>query len=45
MLCNMIGQWVANGEVPNDINMLGKMVQDICFNNAKHYFALPGEQA
>ncbi|MBY5946155.1 glucuronate isomerase [Photobacterium rosenbergii] len=45
ILCNMIGQWVANGEVPNDINMLGNMVKDICFNNAKRYFTLPGEQA
>ncbi|AJR06156.1 glucuronate isomerase [Photobacterium gaetbulicola] len=45
ILCNMIGQWVLNGEVPNDINMLGKMVQDICFSNAKRYFTLPGEQA
>ncbi|MGR5063075.1 glucuronate isomerase [Photobacterium sp. DNB22_13_2] len=45
ILCNMIGQWVENGEVPNDINMLGNMVQDICFGNAKRYFTLPGEQA
>ncbi|MCQ1059707.1 glucuronate isomerase [Photobacterium sp. ZSDE20] len=45
ILCNMIGQWVENGEVPNDINMLGKMVQDICFGNAKRFFTLPGEQA
>ncbi|MDV5167848.1 glucuronate isomerase [Photobacterium rosenbergii] len=45
ILCNMIGQWVENGEVPNDINMLGKMVQDICFSNAKCYFTLPGEKA
>ncbi|WEM45885.1 glucuronate isomerase (plasmid) [Photobacterium sp. DA100] len=45
ILCNMMGQWVENGEVPNDISMLGKMVQDICFSNAKRYFTLPGEQA
>ncbi|KHT62840.1 glucuronate isomerase [Photobacterium gaetbulicola] len=45
ILCNMMGQWVENGEVPNDINMLGNMVQDICFNNAKRYFTLPGEQS
>ena len=45
ILCNMVGQWAENGEVPNDINMLGQMVKDICFNNAKSYFRLPGEQA
>lgn len=38
ILCNMIGQWVERGEVPNDLPMLGQMVEDICFNNAKNYF-------
>ncbi|MGF1702130.1 glucuronate isomerase [Photobacterium makurazakiensis] len=45
ILCNMIGQWVENGEAPNDMNLLGQMIKDICFNNAKSYFRLPGEQA
>ncbi len=38
ILCNMIGTWVENGELPNDIRLLGKMVEDIAFNNAKRYF-------
>ncbi|EMF4355515.1 glucuronate isomerase [Providencia rettgeri] len=38
ILCNMIGTWVVNGEAPNDEKRLGKMVQDICFNNAVNYF-------
>lgn len=38
ILCNMIGTWVENGEAPNDIVLLGEMVQNICFNNAKAYF-------
>ncbi|MBD1556941.1 glucuronate isomerase [Vibrio sp. S9_S30] len=38
ILCNMIGQWVARGEAPNDLPMLGKMIEDICFNNARNYF-------
>ena len=45
ILCNMIGQWVENGEAPNDMNLLSQMIKDICFNNAKSYFRLPGEQA
>jgi glucuronate isomerase len=45
ILCNMIGQWVQNGEAPHDMAMLGKLVQDIAFNNAKTYFKLPGELA
>ncbi|MEX0424899.1 glucuronate isomerase [Providencia rettgeri] len=38
ILCNMVGTWAINGEVPNDEKMLGSMVQDICFNNALNYF-------
>lgn len=37
-LCNLIGTDVENGEIPNDMNMLGQMVEDICFNNASNYF-------
>ena len=37
-LCNLIGTDVENGELPNDMQMLSEMVEDICFNNAKHYF-------
>ena len=40
ILCNLIGTWVENGEYPNDENMLGTLVEDICYNNAKEYFGL-----
>lgn len=40
ILCNMIGEWVENGEVPNDMDLLGKIVQDISFNNAVNYFGV-----
>jgi glucuronate isomerase len=40
ILCNIIGKWVENGEAPNDMKLLGKMVQDICFNNAMNYFEI-----
>lgn len=40
ILCNLIGTDVENGELPNDIQWLGKMVQDISYNNAKNYFGL-----
>ena len=39
ILCNLIGRDVENGELPNDIEFLGSIVQDICYNNAKEYFA------
>ena len=38
ILCNLLGTDVVNGELPHDINLLGQMVEDICYNNAKSYF-------
>ena len=38
ILCNMIGEDVKRGELPNDMQHLGKMVEDICYHNAKLYF-------
>lgn len=38
ILCNLIGNDVENGELPKDVAWLGKMVQDICYYNAKAYF-------
>ncbi len=38
ILCNLIGQDVENGELPDDEKWLGKIVADICYYNAKAYF-------
>jgi glucuronate isomerase len=38
LLCNLFAEDVENGELPNDIEWLGKIVQDICYYNAKNYF-------
>lgn len=40
ILCNLIGNDVENGELPNDINWLGNMVANISYFNAKKYFNL-----
>ncbi len=40
VLCNLIGRDVVNGELPNDMKLLGGMVEDICFHNAHRYFGL-----
>jgi glucuronate isomerase len=40
-LCNMLGNDVVNGEIPHDMELLGKMVENICFNNAVAYFNFP----
>jgi len=40
ILCNMLGSDVEAGLLPNDSDLLGNMVEDICFNNAKKYFPM-----
>jgi glucuronate isomerase len=38
LLCAMLGRDVERGMVPHDVGMLGKLVQDVCFRNARDYF-------
>ncbi|WP_259070576.1 glucuronate isomerase [Mucilaginibacter sp. X4EP1] len=38
ILCNLFGNDIENGELPNDIAWTGKVIQDICYYNAKRYF-------
>ena len=40
VLCNLVGTWAENGEVPYDIDLLGNMVENICYNNAFNYFGI-----
>lgn len=40
ILCNLLGTDIENGEIPNDMELVGGMVKDICYNNAKRYFGL-----
>ncbi|MFZ5988759.1 MAG: glucuronate isomerase [Bacillota bacterium] len=40
ILCNLIGTWVENGEAPNDMDIIGGIIKDICFYNAKEYFGI-----
>lgn len=40
ILCNIIGTWAEEGQAPKDLPYLGKIVQDICFNNAHDYLEL-----
>ncbi|MBR5310982.1 MAG: glucuronate isomerase [Oscillospiraceae bacterium] len=44
ILCSLIGEWVENGEYPNDLSTLGKIVEDISYNNAARYFGLEEKQ-
>ena len=38
LVCSLIAEWVENGEVPNEIEFLGEIVQGISYYNAKGYF-------
>ncbi|MBS1577299.1 MAG: glucuronate isomerase [Bacteroidetes bacterium] len=38
ILCNTFGEEIENGELPNDMEWIGKIVQDICYTNTKKYF-------
>lgn len=38
ILCNLFGEEIENGELPNDLKWTGKVIEDICYNNAKKYF-------
>ncbi|GAA0309846.1 glucuronate isomerase [Gracilibacillus halotolerans] len=38
IMCNLVGEWVENGEYPNDEEMLKEIVQGISYYNAKEYF-------
>jgi len=40
ILCNMVGGDVEAGLLPNDIDWLGRMIENICFNNAAQYFSM-----
>jgi len=41
ILCDIVGQDVARGELPNDDRLLGTLIQGICHQNARSYLQLP----
>jgi glucuronate isomerase len=41
VLCNLLGRDVENGELPADFDLVGSMVENICYNNAQRYLNLP----
>jgi glucuronate isomerase len=38
VLCNVLGQGLVTGELPEDMPLIGNMVKEICFSNARDYF-------
>jgi glucuronate isomerase len=41
LLCNLLGSEMKRGLIPDDVRMVGNMVKDICYYNAKRYFNFP----
>jgi glucuronate isomerase len=39
ILCNILGEEIENGELPDDLEWTAKLVRDICYYNAKNYFS------
>lgn len=40
ILCNVIGEEIEKKELPNDIELMGNLVENICFKNAESYFMI-----
>ncbi len=38
LLCNLFGEDIEKGELPADMDWTGKVIQDICYTNARNYF-------
>jgi glucuronate isomerase len=41
-LCNLIGRDIEAGQIPNDEKLVGPMIKNICYTNAKNFMAFPG---
>ncbi len=42
ILCNMLGRDIENGEIPANMDLVGSMVRNICYHNAKNYLGFGG---
>jgi glucuronate isomerase len=41
-LCNLVGRDMENGALPNDEKLVGPMIRNVCYANARNYLAFPG---
>jgi glucuronate isomerase len=41
VFCDIVGQDVMRGELPDDDALLGRLIRDVCYRNAKEYLQLP----
>jgi len=43
ILCNYFGDMMEKGEMTQNLSLVGKVVEDICFNNAVAYLKVEGK--
>jgi len=44
VLCNLLGCEIESGALPDREDLVGRMIENICFKNAERYLALPNMQ-
>ncbi len=44
ILCNILGSEMEQGLLPNDLELIGSMVRDVCYHNAARYFGFELEE-
>ncbi|MCR8660595.1 glucuronate isomerase [Paenibacillus endoradicis] len=44
VLCNLLGDWVESGQLPEDMELLQTVIEGICYRNAEEYFHFGSEQ-
>ena len=44
ILCNLLGREIEQGLLPKDFDLVGRMVQDVCYHNAANYFGFPARE-
>jgi glucuronate isomerase len=42
ILCNLLGREIEAGEIPDREDLVGTMIEDICYGNASRYLGLDG---
>ncbi|MFQ7749799.1 MAG: glucuronate isomerase, partial [Eubacteriales bacterium] len=40
VLCDLLGSWMEQGDIPSDESLIGEMIANICFGNSAAYFGL-----
>jgi glucuronate isomerase len=45
ILCNLLGREIETGEIPDREDLVGPMIEDICYRNASRYLGLGGTKS